>query len=66
LLMPFVLIVLGAVVLIDSHCFEERPLALISLGCLGAMSLSILRQIEGRDLLNSSILSIASCHDEPF
>ena len=63
-LMPFVLIVLGAVVVLDSHCFEERTLAMITLVCLGVMTLSLLRQVEARNPSIPPIASLASFNDE--
>lgn len=44
-LIPFVLIGLGGLILIDSHTLDHRGLAEIALGCLGMMVLSITRQL---------------------
>jgi cadmium resistance transport/sequestration family protein len=44
-LIPFVLIGLGGLILIDSHTLHHRGLAVIALGCLGVMVFSIARQL---------------------
>jgi cadmium resistance protein CadD (predicted permease) len=63
-LMPFVLIVLGVVIVLDSHCYEERTLAMITLVCLGVMTFSLLRQVEARNPSLPTIASLASFNDE--
>lgn len=45
-LMPWVLVVLGVVILIDSHTLADRVLALVAVGCLALMTLSLLRQLQ--------------------
>jgi cadmium resistance protein CadD (predicted permease) len=44
-LIPFVLIGLGVLILVDSHTLQHRGLAVIALSCLGVMVLSIVRQL---------------------
>jgi|694.fasta_scaffold132339_3 cadmium resistance protein CadD (predicted permease) len=48
-LVPVVLIVLGCVVLADSHCLEQPLPALIALISLAVMALSLLRLVESLD-----------------
>lgn len=43
---PFVLIGLGGLILLDSHTLDHRGLAVFALACLGVMGLSILRQLS--------------------
>lgn len=44
-LIPFVLIGLGGLILVDSHTLDHRGLAVIALGCVGVMVLSTARQL---------------------
>jgi len=48
-LMPVVLIALGLLVLVESHCFGQPLPALIVLLCLAVMALSLLRSLERLD-----------------
>lgn len=45
-LVPFVLIGLGVLILVDSHTLDHRGLAAFSLACIGAMALSLARQLR--------------------
>jgi cadmium resistance protein CadD (predicted permease) len=45
-LAPLLLVVIGALVLHDSHLSRHPPLALVALACLGVMVASLLRQLR--------------------
>ena len=45
-LIPFVLLGLGALILIDSHTLDHRGLAVFSLCCVGLMLSSVGRQLR--------------------
>jgi cadmium resistance protein CadD (predicted permease) len=45
-LVPFVLIGLGALILIDSHTLQHRGLATLALTGIGVMALSLMRQLQ--------------------
>lgn len=45
-LLPPVLLVIGGLIFVDSHVFQHPPQALIVLGCLAVMVLSLLSQIQ--------------------
>ncbi len=43
---PFVLIGLGVLILMDSHTLQHRGLATLALACIGVMALSLLQQLS--------------------
>lgn len=55
-LVPFVLIGLGGLILVDSHTLEHRGLAVVALTSVGLMLLSLLRQLR----LNAETTPVAS------